>query len=49
MKNSITISMKKDQVIIRVDENAEQRDVMASLKKKIIELKNLYMKIKLQF
>ena len=42
MKNSITISMKKDQVIIRVDENAEQRDVMASLKKKIIELKNLY-------
>ncbi len=42
MKNSITISMKKDQVIIRVDENSEQRDVMASLKKKIIELKNLY-------
>ena len=37
MKNSITISMKKDQVIIRVDENSEQRDVMASLKKKIIE------------
>lgn len=30
MKNSITISMKKDQVIIRVDENAEQRDVMAA-------------------
>ena len=46
MKNSITISMKKDQVIIRVDENAEQRDVMASLKKKIIELKNLYKEAK---
>ena len=33
MKNSITISMKKDQVIIRVDENSEQRDVMAIYKK----------------
>ncbi len=42
MKNCILISMKKDQVIIKVDEYAEQRDVIASLKKKMIELKNLY-------
>ena len=42
MKNCIIISMKKDQVIIKVDEYAEQRDIIASLKKKMIELKNLY-------
>lgn len=42
MKSCINISMKKDQVIIKVDENAEQRDIIASLKKKMIELKNLY-------
>lgn len=34
--------MKKDQVIIKIDENAEQRDVIANLKRKMIELKNLY-------
>jgi len=42
MKNCILISMRKDQVIIKVDEYAEQRDVIANLKKKMIELKNLY-------
>lgn len=42
MKACINISMKKDQVIIKVDDNAEQRDIIANLKKKMIELKNLY-------
>lgn len=42
MKNYINISMKKDQVIIKIDENAEQRDIISALKKKMIELKNLY-------
>ena len=42
MGNSININMKKNQVIIRIDENAEQRDIVSNLKKKIIELKNLY-------
>lgn len=42
MKSCINISMKKDQVIIKIDENAEQKDVIANLKKKMIELKNLY-------
>lgn len=42
MKDGINISMKKDQVIIKVDEYAEQKDVIASLKRKMIELKNLY-------
>jgi len=42
MKNSITISMKKDQVIIKIDEDAEQKEIINELKRKMIELKNLY-------
>ena len=42
MKNYINISMKKNQVIIKIDENAEQRDIISELKRKMIELKNLY-------
>jgi septum site-determining protein MinC len=42
MNNYISISIKKNQVVIKVDENAEQREIVSDLKKKIIELKNLY-------
>ena len=42
MNNSISISIKKNQVIIKIDENAEQKEIISALKKKIIELKNLY-------
>lgn len=42
MNNSISISIKKNQVIIKVEENAEQREIISALKKKILELKNLY-------
>lgn len=42
MKNCVIITMKKNQVIIKIDENAEQKDIITSLKKKMIELKNLY-------
>lgn len=42
MKNCINISMKKDQVIIKIEEYAEQRDIINELKKKMLELKNLY-------
>ena len=42
MKNCVIITMKKNQVIIKIDENAEQKDIMLSLRKRIIELKNLY-------
>lgn len=43
MKNNcISINMKKNQVVIKVDENAEQKEIISSLKRKIIELKNLY-------
>ena len=40
--NSISISIKKNQVVIKVDENAEQREIVSDLKKKMLELKNLY-------
>lgn len=42
MNNCINISIKKNQVIIKIDENAEQKEIISSLKKKMIELKNLY-------
>ncbi len=42
LKNNVTISMKKDQVIIKIEEDAEQKEIIANLKKKMIELKNLY-------
>ena len=42
MKNYINISMQKNQVIIKIDENAEQRDIISELKRKMLELKNLY-------
>ena len=42
MKNCINISMKKDGVIVKIDEDAEQRDIIINLKKKMLELKNLY-------
>lgn len=42
MNNCININMKKNQVIIKIDENAEQREIVSCLKKKILELKNLY-------
>ena len=42
MNNSISINMKKNQVIIKIEENAEQKEIRSSLKKTMIELKNLY-------
>lgn len=42
LKNCVMISMKKDQVIIKIEDDAEQREIIANLKKKMIELKNLY-------
>ena len=42
MSNSINISIKKNQVIIKIEENAEQNEILTDLRKKMIELKNLY-------
>lgn len=42
MKNCISINLKKNEILIKISENAEQRDIVESLKKKIPELKKLY-------
>ena len=42
MSNCINISIKKNQVIIRIEENAEQKEIISDLRRKMIELKNLY-------
>ena len=42
MNNCISISIKKNQVPIKIDEEAEQKEIISSLKKKMLELKNLY-------
>lgn len=42
MNSSININIKKNQVVIKIDENAEQKEIISDLKKKIIELKNFY-------
>ena len=42
MNSCISVSIKKNQVIIKIEENVEQREIISSLRKKIVELKNLY-------
>lgn len=42
MKNCVSIQTKKDKVIIKIREDAEQNEILADLKKKISELKKLY-------
>ncbi len=42
MKNCITINTKKDSIVIKIDEDAEQDQIMQELNQKLIELKKLY-------
>ena len=42
MKNCVSIYLKNDKIVIKIAEEAEQRDIMMSLNKKISELKNFY-------
>lgn len=42
MSSCISISIKKNQVVIKIEENAEQRETISELRRKILELKNLY-------
>lgn len=42
MKNCVSIQTKKDQVIIKVEDEAEQKEIMQDLKKRVSELKKLY-------
>lgn len=42
MKNCISINLKKDQIVIKIAEDAEQKQIMLSLSKKLPDLKKLY-------
>lgn len=42
MKNCIHINLKKDFIIIKIKEDAEQKDIVENLQKKLPELKKLY-------
>lgn len=42
MENCITIQLKKEENIIKIQEEAEEKEIIECLKKKIVELKNLY-------
>ena len=42
MKNCVMINLRKNEILIRISENAEQREIIESLKKKLPELKKLY-------
>ena len=42
MRNPVGISMKKDEIIVRISEGAEYKEIIACLNKKIPALKKLY-------
>ena len=42
MKNCISIQTKKDKVVLKIEEEAEQKQILSDLKKKLSELKKLY-------
>ena len=38
MKNCISIQTKKDKVVLKIEEQAEQKQILSDLKKKLPEL-----------
>lgn len=46
MAQYLTINTKKDQIVIKLSEKADQEEIIASLKRKLPELKKLYQKEK---
>lgn len=42
MKNCVSINLKKDEIVIKLNEEADQKEIMEALKKKLTELKKLY-------
>ena len=42
MNNCVSINLKKDQIIIKISEDAEQKQIIAALSKKLTDLKKLY-------
>ena len=42
MKNCVSINLKKNEIVIKLSDNATQREIVEALKKKLPELKKLY-------
>lgn len=42
MKNCVSINLRKDQIVIKLSDEAQQKEIMEALKKKLTELKKLY-------
>ena len=42
MKNCVTINLKPDKIIVKIDDRAEQKEIIEALNKKIKDLKKLY-------
>lgn len=42
MKNIVSINLRRDEIIIKLSEDAEQREIIMKLKKKLPDLKRLY-------
>ena len=40
--NSVSINLRTDEVVIKIDDNAEQEDVIEELDKKMKDLKKMY-------
>ena len=40
--NSVSINLRKDEILIKLDEKSEQEEIVGALKKKLPELKKLY-------
>lgn len=42
MRNCVSINLKKNEILIKISDSAEQKEIMDNLKKKISELKKMY-------
>ena len=42
MRNCVSINLKTDKIVIKIAENAEQKDIIQVLRKKLPELKKMY-------
>lgn len=42
MRNCVSVNLKKDQIVIKLNEETEQTEIIETLKKKLNELKKLY-------
>ena len=42
MRSSVSIQLKKDEIWITINDKAEEKEIMASLKRKLVDLEKLY-------